>query len=439
MNKTRILMTFFLSMILLMGMGFEGKAQEAKTRSEMMNLIRQEKLDIILPQAMRENNIDMWIIVQKFGHLDPLSEDVGGESPSDKWSEGKFLGYLVFTDRGGERIERAALGVRADSNLYDIFGKTEDLRKFVEERDPKRIAVNMSERVGVADGLSYTCYLSLVKALGEKYATRLVSSEKLVCDFRSRRVSSEIALFQKVSELTAHLMERALSNEVIIPGKTTLGDVGWWIADQLKALGHKPSPGFPYVIYPKSISSKNYIIQRGDLLSMDEGLPIMNFSCCIKRIAYVLREGETDLPPSIKEAFEHGLRVREIIRKNVKPGRKGIDTLEILYRKIEEAGYQRQEVEDQVSESASIEVNIGWHSVGHQSHGAGPAIWTEKPLRREMLLKPSHFMAFEFFIYMPLPEWEGKKFRLGLEDDVIITDNGVEWLYPPIEKIHLIR
>ena len=437
MRKLRLFLCII--SVFIIAQGFPIQAQEAKARSEMQDMIRQEKMDIILPQAMRENNIDMWIIVQKFGHIDPLSNDVGGSSPSDKWSEGEFLGYLVFTDRGGDRIERAALGARGDRNIYDIFGKTEDLKKFVEERDPERIAINMSRKVGVADGLTHTCYLSLVESLGEKYASRLVSAEKLVCDFRSRRASSEIALFQKVSELTAHLMERSLSNEVIKPGVTTLGDVGWWIAEQLKALGHKPKPGFPYVIYPKRSSSKDYIIQRGDLLSMDEGLPIMNFCCCIKRIAYVLREGETDLPPAIKDAFKQAIKVRTILRKNVKPGLTGIETLELLYRKVEEAGFERCEVEFEPPDSKNTEVNIGMHSVGHQSHGAGPAIWTEKPLRREMVLKPSHLMAFEFFILVPLPEWEGKKWVLGLEDDVVITENGIEWLYPPIDRIQLIR
>lgn len=437
MSRKRIFLVF-LSFIILF-QAFDAQAQEAKARSEMLNLIRKEKLDIILPQAMRENNIDMWIIVNKFGRNDPLSEDVGGGGPSDKWSEGEFLGYLVFTDRGGDRIERAALGARGDSDLYDIFGETGDLRRFVEERNPKQIGINMSERVGAADGLSYTCYLSLVKALGEKYEARLVSAEKLVCDFRSRRVASEIALFQKVGEITSKLMERALSNEVITPGVTTLEDVGWWVAEQLAALGHRPSPGFPYVIYPKRASSREYIIQRGDLLSMDEGLNIINFYGCIKRIAYVLREGETDLPPSIKDAFGQGLKVRKILRKHVKPGRTGIDTLELLYRKVEEAGFERCEVEFVVSDSKNTEVNIGMHSVGNWVHGVGPAIWTEKPLRREMVLRPTHLLAFEFFMCVPLPELGGKKWIFGLEDDVVITENGVELLYPEIERINLIR
>ena len=428
----------------------EGKIMsKARARWEMLNLIRREKFDVILPKAMRENKIDMWITMVKMGHRDPLAVDLGSGSPSDKWGvsdkwgKERLVGYYIFTDRGGDRIERAALGLHGYTldhcGAYDIFGSAEDLEKFVTERDPKRIGVNMSEKIGVADGLSYTCYQFLVEVLGKKYSERLVSAERLVADFRSRRVTSEIVVYGKAAELSREIMERVLSNEVIKPGVTTRDDVGWWIQDQLLALGLSPQFGLPSVIYPKRAISKDYIIQRGDLLSFDWGVNMMNFQCDIKRTAYVLRGGETTVPPTIQDAFDQGLKVRKIIRKHVKPGRTGVETLEILYRKVEEAGFVRQEVEDQVSDVPKTEVNIGWHSVGNLVHGAGPAIWTEKPLRFQFEIRPTHLFAFEHFMYVPLPEWGGKKLRLGIEDDVIITENGVEWLYPETERILLIH
>jgi len=131
--------------------------------------------------------------------------------------------------------------------------------------------------------------------------------------------------------------------------------------------------------------------------------------------------------------------VRKIIRKYVKPGQTGLETLKLLYDKVREAGYQICEVENQVSDRQKIEVNIGWHSVGNLDHGVGPAIWTEKPFRRQLEIKPTQIFAFEFFIYYPLPEWQGKKIIIGIEDDVIITEKGVEWLYPPVKQILFIR
>jgi len=346
-------------------------------------------------------------------------------------------------------MERASLG----DGLLPTRG---DLKKFVEERDPKRIAVNMSEYLGVADGLSHTGYLALVKDLGEKFAARLVSSEKLVSDFRSLKVASELALFAESIRLTAHLMERALSNEVIKPGVTTLGDVAFWVDDQLIARGHAPSYGSPRIMYPMMPTAKDgsqivrtppgpydRVIQRGDLIGWDHGIRILgSFGTDIERYAYVLREGETDVPKTIKDAWEHGLKVRKLCRKLVKPGQTGLETLNLMYSKLEELGYETCYVEDKVSDSPNIEINIGWHAVGEdRGHGSGPAVWIDKdqPFTSQRVLKPTHLQAFEFFVYYPLPEWGGKKILIDFEENVIITENGVELFVPQIEKINLFR
>lgn len=95
-----------------------------------------------------------------------------------------------------------------------------------------------------------------------------------------------------------------------------------------------PQSSLPSIIYLERARSKDYIIQRGDLLSLDWGIKMMNFTFDVKRLAYVLREGETTVPQPVQDAFEQGLRVRKIIRKHVKPGRSGAETLELLYRKV---------------------------------------------------------------------------------------------------------
>ena len=52
---------------------------------------------------MRDNGIDMWIVAVKENHYDPLWRDLGRGYISG-------IGYYVFADRGGDRIERLALG-----------------------------------------------------------------------------------------------------------------------------------------------------------------------------------------------------------------------------------------------------------------------------------------------------------------------------------------
>ena len=52
-------------------------SQEAHRRWRKMNQIRNDKFDLVLPEAMRENNIDMWIIMNREGSFDPLYPDMG--------------------------------------------------------------------------------------------------------------------------------------------------------------------------------------------------------------------------------------------------------------------------------------------------------------------------------------------------------------------------
>jgi hypothetical protein len=237
-------------------------AQESKKRWERLCQIRHEKFDRILPEAMRENGIDMWITMSKEGLYDPLFRDFG---------EGYVgsIAYFIFTDRGDSGIERAAIGL-SDRRIeacgaYDILEDGVDLKRFVSERDPERIALNMSEGIGAADGLSHTSYLHLASTLGEKYSSRFVSAEKLASDFRSRRVASEIVAFGEAGEMSREIAERALSNEVIVPGRTTLEEVSWWMWDQLLARGLDSSFGMPsvYVTGPDGIEGSRRHRTRG--------------------------------------------------------------------------------------------------------------------------------------------------------------------------------
>ena len=129
-----------------------------------MNQIRRDKFDVILPQVMRENQIDMWIQVLRASNPEFIREDFGSHN-----------GVFIFTDRGGDRIERAAFGQKLSDLVrecgeYDIVEEKISLRekpgsreteldrrfigigKFVAERNPKRIGVNYLEKLGLPIG-----------------------------------------------------------------------------------------------------------------------------------------------------------------------------------------------------------------------------------------------------------------------------------------------
>jgi len=435
--------------VLLFLAGPAVQAQEAKTRFEMLNLIRKEKFDKILPGAMRDNNIDMWIHVIRRGDPDAFALDFG-----------ITMGYIIFADRGGERIERAVFGNSfadiADESVYDIIGEEADIAKHVAARNPQRIAVNMSESLTHADGLSFTGYKKLTGLLGEKYAKNLVSSENVITDFRVRRVQAEIITFAKACEIQRLIMESALAG--IKPGVTTREELGWWANDQLLAQGIEPSyfgldlPGIQHsdASPPSEARRQGYIFQRGDLISWDWGIHYLNFGTDYKRKAYILREGETTLPKSIQKAWDRGLNAREVIRKTFTPGRTAGETLKIVVAALEKAGFaytpfvdteKDAEIIQSMGDSDQSGFSIDCHGVGNTGNSEiaeGPSMAPFRPSRAHLLVQPNNLIAFEFIVHTWIPEWK-ERLAINFEDNAVVTERGVEALYPRNDAIILVR
>jgi Xaa-Pro aminopeptidase len=415
-------------------------AEPARVRWERQCQIRKDKFERILPRAMRDNGVDMWIVMQKENQFDPMYEDLGRGYVGS-------VGYYIFTDRGGDRIERAAIGVNGylleQCKVYDIVRGFASLKSFIAERNPKKIALNMSEEIGAADGLSKTSYDRIVKEIGPEFAARVVSAEKVVSDYRSGFTASQMVALGEAGEISRRIAERALSNEVITPGITTLEDVAWWMMDQLQQRGLGSSFDMPsvYITGPKGIeaTSTDRIIQRGDLLIIDWGVGYLNVWTDVKRMAYVLKPGETAVPKGIQTAFDNALKVRDVIRRTIRPGPTAGTMVEQLKSEITKAGFRMQGTFNEVSNDNQVEVMFGCHSVGDRGHGAGPSIAWFNPRQMTFPIKPYNPFSIELFAWTPNPDWGGAKVRIPLEDDAIVTERGVEWLYPVNERIWLIK
>ncbi len=446
MSKSRNILSI-LSFFLLVE-GLPAQNLESDKMLDLLDLIRMEKFDNVLPQAMRDNTIDMWIHVmgtknREEGNLDPLRLDFGSNT-----------GIFIFTDRGGDRIERAVLGRASTtarySEAYDLYGPESNLNQFVSERDPKRIGVNFSETVAVADGISYTDYLKLVTLLGDKYAERIVSAEILITDFRGRRVTSEIGFFAELCKQTVAVMEKGF--DLIEPGFTTLNEISRWLVNQNMALGLDAPFQFllPGVFLRDSDgnarsarASDHYVIQRGNLVHIDFGIIHMNYRIDIKRFAYVLREGEESVPPEIQKTFDKALKAREIFRKNIKVGRTGGETYAILMQKLEAVGYVHndRQVYDGNADLDKTKISIDFHPLGNSwpADGGGPRM-SPRSKNDQQEIPLNHLFVLEYFIFEPVPErGKGKHVFMAIEDDVTVTERGVEFLYPPIKQIRLIR
>lgn len=422
------------------------EAGKARTDWQIACNIRSDKFDYVLPDAMRDNGIDMWIVIDKGRGTEPLARDFGDFSSNGN-------GIFVFSDSGEGRIERIVLGRGSDEvrrcGVYDYEGSPDELAEIVATRNPQRIGVNMTtdeelypmEGRHLSNGISYVDLLNLKRTLGRPWDERLVSAEKLIAQFRGRRVALELIEFSKIAELTRSMLDRALSNEVITPGKTTLGDVMWWLDEERVRLGLESGWNATVYVSPpdgNEIGNTHRVIHRGDIVQIDFGVGRNNFFTDMKRFVYVLREDETEVPDWVAEAFENSRIVRRMVRSEVKSGGSGRAKLENLKKRVADLGFVYTESE-QASDVRGVEVNIGMHAAGNLGHDASGSIFQIYPIRTEYEIEPYSIISLEFIVFTPAREWNGNKVPVNIEENAVITPHGIEWLHPPQDEPYLIR
>ena len=410
MNKVQILLIFF---SILLSQGLHAQLEEPKASPELMKLIREQKFEVILPRVMRDNKVDMWIHVKR-------------KSDFFDFEFGEKPGVYIFTDRGGDRIERAVLGGQVDRELYDILAPESNLGKFVAERNPKRIALNYTERASSFNIISLTDRKQLLKTLGKKYSKRIVPADRLAADYLAGRGMAEVALFGRLLMISTEIIEREFNK--IVPGKTALSDISGNV--------------FVRDYDGNEENNTDYVVQPGDLIGILNRANMMDFSEHNGGIGYVLRKGETNLPTEVQRIWEHALITRNIFRKNIKAGLTGSEQIKILIGKLEESGYvyiDRDEY-DKTADPEKTQVHIDFHAMGRiisqeEAPRISPSGWG-----KDLKIPLYHTFTFEYMIHMPVPELgKGKHLYLCIHDGVIVTERGVEFPAAPIQGIRIIR
>ncbi len=399
--------------MLFVAPGLYAQRQELEAFPALMNLIRGEKFELILPQAMQDNDIDMWIHV------------VRGENPLN-FELGDHSGVYIFTDRGEAGIERAVLGGQADRELYDVFGSESDLGQFVADRDPQRIALNYAEEGSGFDTISREDRTRVLEALGDEYSNRVVPAKHLIADFLAGRVMSEVALYGRLLINSTNIIESEFAK--IVPGETRLSEIAGNV--------------FVRDLDGNEENNSDYVVQPGDLVGILHGANMREFSEHNGGIGYVLRPGETGLPPEIQRIWGHALRTREIFRRNIIAGRTGAETLDVLIDEIEQAGYHYidQDQYDTTADPEKTQVHIDFHALGRivsqeEAPRISPTGWG-----RDLKIPLYHTFALEYMIHMPVPEWgTGKHLYICLHDGALVTERGVEFPARPAQEILMIR
>jgi hypothetical protein len=135
--------------------------------------------------------------------------------------------------------------------------------------------------------------------------------------------------------------------------------------------------------------------------------------------------------------------VRDILRRNIFPGRTGGETLAILAEKLEEAGYIYIDRDryDGNGDPEKTQVHLDLHTEGVADELIGPRISPLGPdWVRELRIPLNHTFTLEYMVHMPVPEWgRGKHIYLPFHDSGVVTERGVEFPYPPIDGIYLVH
>jgi hypothetical protein len=437
MSRTAL---FFCALALVPLSEAVAESSRARARHEREWDAKAEKMERHLLRTMRKHGVDMWILMSRENHPDPILDLFGGYGVSGWY--GHRNAYL-FYDAGDSGLETTVIGTHLSDHLkrfyanivsYGEEGLAHHLGIFVRERDPKKIAVNRSRTISMADGLTSSLESYLVEAISLTYAERLVSSEPMAIDYISYRTDEELEIEREASWITYHILRRAFSNEVITPGKTTLMDVYWWIVDEWKNqdLEFNFPPGLD--IQRQGVEERiedhlDPVIQPGDLLHVDFGVRLMGLVTDQQKMAYVLRPGETEAPSGMRKSFAQSQRLAEIILEELEPGVLG----HLVKERSEERGI-----------GEGILNSVYSHSQGNWVHDAGAWTSFDWPERygqhpREPI-RAREIWSIEYSTSLDLPEWEGQRISMLREEDAWVDERGVvRYFAGPQEDLWLVR
>ena len=327
-------------------------------------------------------------------------------------------------------------GVYEEVIPYGREGLRPHLKRLIEEIDPKRIGVNISELEPLADGLSAGLKSYVEHSIGEKYAARMVSAQNVVSSFRSRKVPEEIALYREAVRLTIQLEEEALSRKVITPGVTTEMDVANYLRRRMKELnvtcawGESGCPNVMAGAARGHSDASGTVIEPGRLVRIDFGIKMHGYCTDIQRMAYVLREGETEPPAEVQRVWETVLRANEAAVKAMRPGARGVDVDTAARKVITDAGYDEF-------------IHATGHPVGYFTHDMGPLTGPDWPDRYGdrvfRKLETGQIHAIEPSVMLTLPWIPDGPIGVGLEEQVLVTADGAEYLGGHQTKLILIR
>jgi len=420
----------------------QGQAQEQpqlqlqvlpmRERAEVIDRVLEDKLKTTLPHLMQREDIDMWVVMSREYNEDPIIETL---LPAT-WLAARRRTILVMFDPGsGQDIQTLAV---ARYDVGSMFKRAWDpdqqpdqwqaLADIIVKRNPKKIAVDMSDHWGLADGISATDLRLFKENLPPEYHPRIVSAENLGIAWLETRTPLEMDLYPGICRIAHEIIAEGFSAAVIEPGVTTTDDVVWWYRERIRELKlttwfhptvsvQRQDPESLDHLRSFSARPEEDIIQPGDLLHVDFGITYLRLNTDTQQHAYVLKTGETDAPGYLKAALKNANRLQDIFTSNFKPGKTGNEVL-------------KESREQAIAEG--IQPSIYSHPIGYHGHGAGTVLgrWDAQeglPFTGDYPLHLDTAYSIELNAATFITEWD-KEIRIMLEEDAYFDSEGIRYI-----------
>ena len=371
---------------------------------------------------LQEQNVDMWLtFVRETAHnADPALSLI---SPSNvTWHTALIItreGHKVAIAGRYEIANFADMGIWDETISYDQSIRPA-LIEVLDRLKPRQIAVNYSESDTAADGLSHGMYLTLQRYLeGKPYP--LISAEDILNPLRGRKTPGEIARIRAAVALTDEITRRVTA--YLKPGLNERAIADFIHAEYRKAgVGPSWDPGHcPTVTCgPDSpvghvSPSTQYVAQAGQLVRIDQGVVLDDYVSDIQRVWYVQPAGETGIPQAVQHAFDSVRAAILAAGKVLRPGVQGCVVDDAARRTIVAAGYPEYQ-------------HAVGHMIGRTVHDGATLLgprWERYGKTPFGIVEAGNCFTLELGVQVP------GYGLVSLEEDVVVTETGYEWLGKP--------
>ncbi|WP_290663737.1 Xaa-Pro peptidase family protein [Ignavibacterium sp.] len=396
----------------------------------MSNQIIKEKINQAI-EILKEKNIDMWITFARETKItkDPMIDMIVGEHST--WQSAFIINRDDETAAIVGSIEEENI---VKTGLYQkvigyVKSVKEPLVEYLNDKKPSSIAINYSKNSVLSDGLTYGMYLLLNDYLeGTEFKDRLVSAEEIISALRGRKSDSELAIMKEAIDETLKIFDAV--TKFIKPGLTEK-DVAEYVKKLMREKGFQPA--WDEETCPAVFTGPNPAgahsgptdrkIEKGHLVNMDFGIKYKGYCSDLQRTWYVLRDGETKAPAEVQKGFEV---IRDAIQKvadAIKPGVTGVEMDDIARNYITQQGYPE------------YPHGLG-HQVGREVHDGGAGLFP----RWERYGNTPYMKLEERQVFTIEPRLPVEGYGVStIEEEVVITKDGCEFLSPPQKELILIR